>query len=68
MKFKNGFSDGSGVGIITINEKAILKANWGCSCCESEVTQNQIKMTDKIVKILNKHEKELKELAKEHEK
>ena len=54
MKYRNGYSDGSGKGIITMDDKALLATHWGCSCCDTETTEENNILADKIVKMLNK--------------
>lgn len=63
MKVKNGYSDGSGQGTITINDKSALRVHWGCSCCDYwdyDEQTDEYKLAEFIVKILKKHEKELR--------
>jgi len=51
--FKNGYSDGSGKGTITLNNEAVLRTHWGCNCCDSGPYEEDIKKADEICKILN---------------
>lgn len=69
MEIKNGYSDGSGKGTITLNDNAILRVHWGCSCCdyfdEDILDSKEMKLAIKIVEILNKHKKELESFQEE---
>ena len=42
VEWRTGYSDGSGPEIVTVKGRALLKSNWGCSCCESEATADQL--------------------------
>ena len=68
MEIKNGYSDGSGKGIITLNDNPLLTTHWGCSCCDyfDEENENsyEMKLAEKIVEILIKHKNELKPFIK----
>jgi len=72
MIITNGYSDGSGKGRIVINEKAVLTTHWGCGCCDyfddSNTESKEMKLAELIVKILNKHKKELKSLVEKESK
>lgn len=55
-RWNNGYSDGSGKGTITFDDKGKLRPHWGCSCCDipcPEEDKKIQKLTNKIVKILN---------------
>jgi len=52
-KYKNGYSDGSGKGTITLDGKGVLRTHWGCSCCDGGPNDKQIEFADEVVKILN---------------
>lgn len=57
IKWKNGYSDASGKGTITYNNKGVFRVHWGCSCCDGfdENTDKElIKLADKLSKHLNK--------------
>lgn len=55
--FTNGYSDGSGKGTIVLKigkeETGILRTHWGCSCCDTETSEENNKVADKIVKLFN---------------
>ena len=55
--YKNGYSDGSGKGTITLNDKAVLRTHWGCSRGGYGPTHKDKLLANRIVKILNTHEK-----------
>lgn len=46
VEWRTGYSDGSGPEIVTVRGKALLKSNWGCSCCEGEATSDQLSLTE----------------------
>jgi len=68
MKIKNGYSDGSGKGTITINNEPILRTHWGCSCCDNfdanDKNSKEMKLADFVATILNKHKKEIADFIK----
>jgi len=41
-KWSAGYSDGSGPEYI-VSKDPIAKTNWGCSCCELELTEQKLK-------------------------
>lgn len=55
LKFKNGYSDRSGKGIITKDDEMFLATHWGCSCCDRETTPKDNRIANKICRILNKY-------------
>lgn len=61
---KVGYKDGSGKDTITLDEHAILRTHWGCSCCDY-YDEKDTKMSEEVVKLLNGKEKELRKIFKE---
>lgn len=53
MKYINGYKNGSSKGTITLNEEPVLRTHWGCSCCDSGPTDEDIKLADDICNKLN---------------
>ncbi len=58
MELKQGYSDGSGMEYITLNNDGVLKARWGCSCCQdtSELTKEENALIQRIVLCCNSHD------------
>lgn len=62
MRFVQGFDDGSGMTHVrdmthsvtpTILGRTVAVTSWGCSCCQSEETQDRVDMAARIAKALN---------------
>ena len=51
-----GYSDGSGKDIITMDGMGVLKANWGCGCCEIKADDKDFKNIEACVFHLNASE------------
>lgn len=62
-RFKIGFKDKSGLECITVMDKSscvgrkpILKTHWGCSCCDRETTDEDVKFAKIVAQALNEYE------------
>lgn len=59
-----GFSDGSGKERILKNGEMVATTNWGCGCCASDPSKEEIGVAEDIVKACNEYESLQSQLAK----
>ena len=60
-----GFDDGSGPEyILDSSGEAIAKTNWGCSCCESPLSDEKRERAKAIVTAVNSHAELVEALRK----
>lgn len=52
-RYRAGYSDGSGLEYITLNDKAVAVTAWGCSCCKPEPKEEHFAKAIAIAEALN---------------